>query len=264
MMKTILFYFLCSLSILTTVSCSKSEENKNLQDNLSEETHAHEEPKGEGAIFQEGKGILLSNETQKAIGLELAEVKEETIQTDLSVTAQIYRTASETSRKHGRERSGFAYATAMLSPEMTRQITQGQKVIFNLGEKDAPQEGIIWKLDETQLSLLEKIEILFELPDPKASLSVGDFIKIKISSTVASRKVLTIPNTAILEAATGTFAFVQNGDHLLRTETKIGTKGQNSSEIIDGLYEGDTLAVKPVEALYLIELRAVKGGGHCH
>jgi hypothetical protein len=262
MMKTILFYFLCSLSILTTVSCSKSEENKNPQDYLSEETH--EEPESEGAIFQEGKGILLSNETQKAIGLELAEVKEETIQSDLLVTAQIYRTASETSRKHGRERSGFAYATAMLSPEMARQITQGQKVIFNLGEKDAPQEGIIWKLDETQLSLLEKIEILFELPDPKASLSVGDFIKIKISSTVASRKVLTIPNTAILEAATGTFAFVQNGDHLLRTETKIGTKGQNSSEIIDGLYEGDTIAVKPVQTLYLIELRATKGGGHSH
>jgi hypothetical protein len=35
-------------------------------------------------------------------------------------------------------------------------------------------------------------------------------------------------------------------------------------EVSGGLYEGDTIAVRPAERLYLIELRATKGGGHSH
>jgi len=35
-------------------------------------------------------------------------------------------------------------------------------------------------------------------------------------------------------------------------------------EIVDGLLAGDAVVTKPVQTLWLIELRATKGGGHSH
>lgn len=269
--RTTLLCSLVTLSVLTIISCSKKEKEQETN-NHALETHAskadeqgHEHgEEGSGATFEEGKGILLIDETKEAIGLELAEVTENALQANLSITAQIYRAASEISRKHGRERFGYAYATAMLLPEVAKPLKQGQKVIFNQGETNSIQEGTVWKLDETQFSILGKVEVLIELPDPKASLTVGSFVNMQILDEKESRKALTIPASAVLQTANGVFAFVQNGSHLLRTEIKIGAKSKDHVEVVEGLYEGDTIAVKPVEALYLIELRATKGGGHSH
>ncbi|MBL8992520.1 MAG: hypothetical protein JNM63_04215, partial [Spirochaetia bacterium] len=60
------------------------------------------------------------------------------------------------------------------------------------------------------------------------------------------------------------FVYVENGKRLLRQEVKSGRQSAGQIEILEGLYSGDRVAVKPVEWLYLIELRAVKGGGHSH
>jgi multidrug efflux pump subunit AcrA (membrane-fusion protein) len=55
-----------------------------------------------------------------------------------------------------------------------------------------------------------------------------------------------------------------NGEAYQRTAVKTGAEADGLVEITDGLLEGDSVVTKPVESLYLVELRAVKGGGHSH
>jgi hypothetical protein len=45
---------------------------------------------------------------------------------------------------------------------------------------------------------------------------------------------------------------------------RTGAESSEYIEITDGLYAGDIVVSNPVEMLYLIELRATKGGGHSH
>ncbi|PAW78029.1 MAG: hypothetical protein B9S32_09080 [Verrucomicrobia bacterium Tous-C9LFEB] len=238
--------------------------NKSTESKKAIEEHADHGGKNASASYQEGKGISLPEETQKSLGLELVEVGERELAPALSLTAQIYRASSENSRAHGKERSGNAYASALISRELAEKLAPGKKVYFTTkGKNDSSHDGTIWKIDSVQMAVLGKVEVLLELPDPNHSLAVGDFVEARVPLG-DNRKTLAIPRTGLLETSTGTYAFVQNGDYLLRTQVKIGLQTSDAVEITEGLYEGDTVVASPVEALYLIELRATKGGGHCH
>lgn len=238
---------------------SKSEEVKR-----PEKSHEDHDDKSSGATYVEGKGISLSEETRKSLGLEMAGVEEREIAPTLSLTAQIYRAANEAPRLRGGERFGNAYATALIPMAQKEKLTSGISLSFApKNNNGSPREGILWKLNATQTAPLGKVEALLELPDPEHTLHVGDFIEARISLG-EKRKTLAIPRSALLETSTGYYAFVQNGDSLLRTEIKIGLQTDHSVEVTAGLYEGDEIVVKPVEALHLIELRATKGGGHSH
>jgi len=218
-----------------------------------------------GAAYRDGKGIELPEETRKSIGLELVEVGEREMWPRQTLTAQVYRSAAEASRTYGREREGNAYATALISKEQADLFRPGQKFTFRCREgEDSTHDGVIWKIDTVQLSSLGKAEALLELPDGDRSLAVGAFIEAKVSIGSAPQKGISVPHSAILETSTGKYAYVQNGGHLLRTEIKTGAGNEEYVEVTEGLYEGDTIVVKPVETLYLIELRATKGGGHSH
>ena len=74
---------------------------------------------------------------------------------------------------------------------------------------------------------------------------------------------ITVPRSAVLETATGKFAFVENGDYLLRTSIVTGAETAeygNHRRDLRGRYRRD----QTCRNLYLIELRATKGGGHSH
>lgn len=255
------------LAALLLISCGRKENPGARAQNSEEGKGAHDDHGAEAAVasYQEGKGISLSEETKISLGLELAEVGEQAVWPTVKLTAQVYRTASEASRTYGSERQGNAYATALVSSEMAAQLKPGQKFAFVCKDNaDVRHEGIVLKIDKAQVPVLGKAEALVQLPDPDQSLAVGAFVEAEVSVGNGPRTMLGIPHSALLETSTGTYAFVQNGGFLLRTEIKTGARNKDNIEITEGLYEGDTIAVKPVEALYLIELRATKGGGHSH
>ncbi len=111
---------------------------------------------------------------------------------------------------------------------------------------------------------VNSVEAILQIPDPRKTLKVGEFVSGSVMESGAEETVLTIPRSAVLETAIGKFAFVQNGDYLLRTAITTGAESTDYAEITNGIYAGDVVATKPVETLYLIELRATKGGGHSH
>ena len=79
-----------------------------------------------------------------------------------------------------------------------------------------------------------------------------------------STPVTVIPSAALLRTIQGTYVYTVNGDAYYRTAVTTGGSAGGKIEITDGLYAGDQVVAKPVETLWLIELRATKGGGHCH
>lgn len=253
---------------MTVVGCGRKDGNgasHPVEATPKEEGDHHQGARGTGATFQAGKGIALLDETRKSIGLQLSEVAERTLEASITLTAQVYRSASETSGKHIEERSGFAYAAALMPPEIATQLKSEQPFTYHPKQNvEARQTGVVWKVDKALLPTLGKVEALLELQDSQKNLPIGAFIEALVPLGTGPMKVLCIPHSAVLQTSTGTFAFVQNGEFLLRTEIKTGSGNQEYVEITEGLYEGDIIVTEPVETLYLIELHATKGGGHSH
>jgi multidrug efflux pump subunit AcrA (membrane-fusion protein) len=75
---------------------------------------------------------------------------------------------------------------------------------------------------------------------------------------------MVVPKSAVLASAEGNFVYVVNGEAYLRTAVKTGVEAEGLVEVTDGLLAGDVVVTRPVEKLWIIELRATKGGGHSH
>ena len=215
----------------------------------------------EGATFAEGRGIALMEETKKAIGLETVEAEERKLTPIVSIEAQIYRAAGEPSRPQG-EQTGSAYAAALLPPALAEKLKSGDTA--ELGAHGVEYPATVWRIDTASRDAVNNEEVILRIPDAQGTLQVGDFASGSVTQSGGAAPVVTVPRSAVLETATGKFAFVENGKHLLRTAVVTGAESVEYIEITDGLYAGDVVASKPVETLYLTELRATKGGGHCH
>ena len=222
--------------------------------------HDHGE-EAAGARYAEGKGITLLDETKEAIGLEVAEAEERKLAPVVLLEAQVYRAGDEPSRPGG-EQTGSAYATAFVNLRLAEKLKGGESA--TLKTDDANYEARVWRIDPVSKDAVNSVEAILQIPDPRNTLKVGEFVSGSVIESGSEETALTIPRSAVLETATGKFAFVQNGDYLLRTAITTGAENADYAEIADGIYTGDVVVTKPVETLYLIELRATKGGGHSH
>lgn len=72
-----------------------------------------------------------------------------------------------------------------------------------------------------------------------------------------------LPASALLRTARGDFVYVDNDGWLLRTPVRLGPGDGATFAISDGLYEGDFIAVRGAQSLWLAELQAVNGGVGC-
>jgi len=110
---------------------------------------------------------------------------------------------------------------------------------------------------------ISESEIVIGVSNATTKLKSGEFLAATITLPRAEA-VTVIPRSAVLQTSEGTFIYAVNGDAYFRTAVKVGSEADGLVEITDGLLAGDAVVTKPVETLYLIELRATKGGGHSH
>lgn len=240
------------LALLLTLGPCGCKDGAHQSAQTSESKEEKHEPTATIAVkFKAGKGVLLPEETRKAIGLEIVEVGEEKLVPQITTRAEVYRTAND---------SGHAMALAPVKAEVARQLRVGQPVNLQPVSGGEVIRGKVTRLDTHGESFLGQTEVLLEVPDTDKRYPIGALLTVAFDLG-ESKSVTAVPKSAVLSAAEGPFVYVVNGQHFLRTLIKIGGQSKDWIEVTDGLYAGDKIVARPVETLWMTELRAVKGGG---
>lgn len=250
---TIFSWALLTAALLVSGCGSQGDKQK------AEAEGEHEESPS-GASFKVGKGVFLTDETRTILGLETADVTEEKLPQVIQFNVQIF---SETHRFVNLDEyhSGCdIHGLGFLSPDKAALIQPKQPVqLITAGNEML--DGFVVAVQNTMAH--GENDVIVGITTPNANLKEGEFIKAVITLP-REEPVIVIPRSALLPTAQGTFVYAVNGPAYYRTAVEAGNGTDDKVEIINGLYTGDQVVTKPAETLWLIELRATKGGGHCH
>jgi hypothetical protein len=222
--------------------------------------HGHGEESPSGASFKPGKGVILVDETRKILGVEVADVEERKLPGQVEFTAQVFGTTHNHGSDSNDHSACLVRGTGLVSTNMASVVAPGQSVELLQGSAEA----IRGKVLSIQKGLaLGESEIVVGFSSAAQNIQFGEFIPARILLS-RDASVTAVPSTALLRTAEGTFVYTVNGDAFFRTQVKTGAETDGWAEITDGLLAGDQVATKAVQTLWLIELRATKGGGHSH
>ena len=231
-------WFLISLasSALLFAGCGKKASSEEAGHDHSE--HAGADENEEGVTFKEGRGLQIPPNVVKALNVLTTEAEERPLTAELKVTAQVFAVQPR------------VLASARLTVEQAAPL-----------EKSSFTGAKLVSIDRATVTATRLVDLVFEL-DASSKHQLGDFVTLALAVEPAT--VLTVPRSAVLEGAAGTFVYVVNSGAYLRTPVKMGARSADFIEITDGLYAGDVVVVTPVNQLWLSELRLTKGGGHSH
>lgn len=248
------------LALAGLTGCGKKHEDGKEQADGKDDGHGHEEEAPSGASFKPGKGVILTEETRKILGVEVVDVAERKLPNQIRFTVQVY------GEKHHhllnqQDHSGCdMHGSAFLSSDAAVVVKAGQPVQL-LKDTNSPLPGVVLAVQKA-LALGES-EIVIGVSNAATVLKAGEFVPARINLP-REEGVTAIPQPALLRTPEGTFVYAVNGDAYFRTAVKVGTDADGWVEITDGLLPGDQVVTKPTQTLWLIELRATKGGGHSH
>ena len=222
--------------------------------------HDHEAEAPKGAGFKAGKGITLTDETRKILGVQVVDVSDRKLPNQVRFTVQVF------GEKHHHlpnqeDHSGCdVHGSGFVTADTASIVKTGQRVeLFK--DTNSPLTGVV--LSVQKAVALGESEIVIGVSNATAALKPGEFVPARINLP-RDAAVTAVPESALLRTSEGTFVYAVNGDAYFRTAVKIGATAEGFIEITDGLLTGDAVVTKPVETLWLIELRATKGGGHSH
>lgn len=257
-----LLHLLPALTIIALlgVGCGHKEGGGKEEAHGKEDGHRHGEESPSGASFKAGKGVMLTEETRKILGVEIADVTEQKLPNQIRFTVQVFGEKHH-HRLSQEDHSGCdVHGSAFLASDSAAAVKAGQPVQLFMNT-NSPLGGVVLAVQKA-LALGES-EVIVGVSNATAVLKSGEFVPARINLP-RDEVVATIPQTALLRTTEGTFVYAVNGDSYFRTAVKVGTEADGMAEITDGLLTGDQVVTKPVQTLWLIELRATKGGGHSH
>lgn len=246
-----IFCFLVGLFAALMGGCGEQDRNSG---------HVNHEESFVGATFKAGKGVMVSDKTRQILDLTLVDVTEKHTPYIIPLNVQIFGETHRFSHIDMHHTGCDIHGSGFLSPDHAARLEPRQ--IVKVATPDGQSlEGFVIS---TQNNLAQgEIEVLIGIPHASDKLKEGDFVAATI---IIPRKnpVITIPRSALLSTIENTYVYTVNGDAFYRTLVQVGNETENEVEIVDGLFVGDQIVTKPVETLWLIELRATKGGAHCH
>lgn len=221
--------------------------------------HGHEESPS-GASFKPGKGVMLTDETRKILGLQTADVTEQKLPAKVHLNVQVFGEAHR-HEIHEADHAGCdVHGSGYLSPAKAATVRAGLPVEVHT-RSNGVFHGVV--LDVHPELAIGESEVVIGVSNATTQIKSGEFLSATITQP-RDQAVTVIPRSALLQTSEGAFVYAVNGDAYFRTAIKVGSQADGLVEITDGLLAGDAVVTKPVETLYLIELRATKGGGHSH
>jgi hypothetical protein len=222
--------------------------------------HGHGEDSPSGASFKAGKGVTVTEESKKVLGIEVADVGERNLPNQIRFTVQVFGEKHHHLPDQNDHSGCDVHGSGFVSTNTAAVVKPGQPVQV-LKTTNAPLGGVVLAVQKA-LALGES-EIVIGVSNATEALKPGDFIPARINLPRAEA-LPAIPQSALLRTSEGAFVYAVNGDAYFRTAVKVGSEADGWVEITDGLLAGDQVVTKPVQTLWLIELRATKGGGHSH
>jgi hypothetical protein len=254
------------LSVFALAGCGKKHDASDGHDHGKEtaegkaDEHGHEESPS-GASFKPGKGVMLTEETRKILDVQTTDVTEQKLPAQLRFNLQVFGEAHHHQQLVDNDHSGCdSHGSGFLSAEKAAEVRAGFPVVVQV-RSNTVFHGVV--LDVHKELALGESEVVVGVSNANTQLKPGEFLAASITLPRTNATTV-IPRSALLRTPEGAFVFAANGDAYFRTAVKVGGEANGLIEITDGLLAGDVVVTKPVETLYLIELRATKGGGHSH
>lgn len=239
------------------LGCGQKKSDHPEAKNAEGESHG-ESPSG--AVFKPGKGVILTDETRQILGLEVADVSEamlpQVIQLNIQIFGETHRIENLDIDHTGCDVHGSGYL-----PLEKAAFVQPKQIVKLLTSRNETLDGFVVAVQKQAAQ--GETEVIIGVTTAESKLKEGEFVNATISIP-RNNAVTVIPSSALLRTIAGTFVYVVNGEAYFRTAVKPGSQTSDKIEIMDGLYPGDQVVTNPVETLWIIELRATKGGGHSH
>jgi hypothetical protein len=247
------------------VGCGHKDDHDHEADGHS---HGDDAESFSGATHKEGTGITLLDETRQLLGIQTAEVQERALPRKVRFTARVYDagqaadllvlgTVSTNDAAWLRPGLGVQFQTASgmtltgAVQQVSRQLADGEAEIIAALSGASISDPARFKHHPHSGS-----------KSGTPSLKPGAFGEITI--TVAGEKAtLVVPREAVIKSTTGNLVYAVNGEAYILTWVEIGAESDGWVEIKDGLFAGDSVVTRGVMELWLVELRAVKGGQGC-
>jgi multidrug efflux pump subunit AcrA (membrane-fusion protein) len=151
-----------------------------------------------------------------------------------------------------------AAATIWLDPASARALAGGPVITLD----EDQMEARLVRTFSAGAEVSGRVEALIEFADPEGRFPLGASLTARFA-TRESQPSLSVPKSAVIHGAAGSIVFARTGGHFSRVTVTTGAETDGWIEITDGLYEGDVVVTAAVEALWLIELCALKGGTPC-
>ena len=254
--------FIAFLSVLLVAAflagCSHKEGDGHAHS--KDDGHGHDNESPSGASFKAGKGVMLTDETRKILGIEVADVTEQKLPAQIHFNVQVFGEKHHHAIRENDHTGCDVHGSGFVPLNKAATLRPGQPVQIQTRTNES-LAGVVLAVEQP-LSLGES-EVIVGLTNATDKLKPGDFLA-AIITLPREESVATIPQSALLRTSEGPFVYAVNGDAYFRTAVKVGSEADGWVEITDGLLAGDQVVTKPVQTLWLIELRATKGGGHSH
>ena len=223
--------------------------------------HGHGAESPSGASFKAAKGVMLTDETREILRVGVTDVEELPLPMELRLNVQIFGEIHRPSTAQEEDHSGCDVKGSALLPHPDAALIRSGMPVTLQDRCGETLEGIV--LQVHRALAINETEVVVGITHAGADYKDGEFLK-GIISMERSEPVMAVPRSAVLRTAEGTFVYAINGDAYLRVPVETGGESGNLVEIKDGVLAGDQVVTNAVETLWLIELRATKGGGHCH
>ncbi len=78
------------LAAMLLVGCGHKHEEGDGHDHSKEEAHGHDAESSSGASFKAGKGVMMTEETKKILGVEIADVTEQKLPSQIRFNVQVF------------------------------------------------------------------------------------------------------------------------------------------------------------------------------
>jgi hypothetical protein len=209
-----------------------------------EEDHAPFGPAAAGPAEETAEGMLVAEETRRAIGLAIGSPAERVAAPRLEISARVYAPGE---------------ATALVSPEEVTALQAGQQVEI-VASSGLRLTGTLARVDRQLERATGQAEVLIEFT-PKESLKAGEAIR--VAFVAKERTGLAVPRGSVLRSGTGSFVFVSAGDRLRRKPVQTSMEENGWVQIIDGVHANDRIVTNGVQGLWCLELQATKAGTAC-